>query len=57
MTVQDYLLKIYKISSLESLENSVDILITPDGRSGTDQYAYRAADHPSRRAGFWRAFV
>ncbi|STK88677.1 H-NS-and StpA-binding protein [Escherichia coli] len=29
MTVQDYLLKFRKISSLESLEKLYDILITP----------------------------
>ena len=57
MTVQDYLLKFRKISSLESLEKLYDHLnytLTDDQELIN---MYRAADHPSRRAGFWRAFV
>ncbi|STI86003.1 H-NS-and StpA-binding protein [Escherichia coli] len=57
MTVQDYLLKFRKISSLESLEKLYDHLnytLTDDQELIN---MYRAADHRSRRAGFWRAFV
>ncbi len=57
MTVQDYLLKFRKISSLESLEKLYDHLnytLTDDQELIN---MYRAADSPSRRAGFWRAFV
>lgn len=57
MTVQDYLLKFRKISSLESLEKLYDHLnytLTDDQE--TDQYV-SCCRSPPRRAGFWRAFV
>ncbi|BDZ89908.1 hypothetical protein VEE68_43550 [Escherichia coli] len=57
MTVQDYLLKFRKISSLESLEKLYDHLnytLTDDQELIN---MYRACRSPSRRAGFWRAFV
>lgn len=57
MTVQDYLLKFRKISSLESLEKLYDHLnytLTDDQELIN---MYRAADHRRAKAGFWRAFV
>lgn len=59
MTVQDYLLKFRKISSLESLEKLYDHLnyTLTDDQELINMYHVSCCRSPSRRAGFWRAFV